>query len=74
MAKEKTKKKRNMHSFEAEADVEKMLAIARDEGAVERQLINEALRKFGPGILKEIAEDYKARASRIEKKIDGGTH
>jgi len=64
-----TKKKspRRMKSFEADADVAEMLDKAAKAGATLTSFMNEAVRKQGPGVLRELAETLRKTADELDK-------
>ncbi len=65
---EKPKRKR-MRSFEADPDVAQMLDAAAAGGAVITEIANEALRKYGPEVLKEHIKKLREQADSLEKNI-----
>lgn len=70
----KSAKRPNMKSFEADDDVAKMLDDAIAAGAQLKDLVNEALRTYGPEVLAEQVKELRRKADEIEKKIVGGKH
>lgn len=66
---QQTKKKRQMRSFEADADVAEMLEAAVQAGRNLTHIMNAALRKHGPDILGEMAKEMREQADALEKKI-----
>ena len=61
-----------MRSFEAEDDVAQMLDEAVSSGAILKDLVNAALKRYGPEILAERVKELRKKADAIEKKIGGG--
>lgn len=62
-------KKRAMRSFQPDPDVDAMLEEAVSSGVVLKELMNEAMRKHGPSVLREQVKRLREQADRIEKKI-----
>jgi hypothetical protein len=69
MTDQKKSKKRNMRSFEADPDVAQMLDDAVASGAQIKDLTNEALRLYGPGVLAKQVKELRKKADEIEKRI-----
>ena len=65
----KSTPKRRMRSFEADADVARMLDDAVASGATQAEIINSALREHGPEMLRGHAKKLRAAAARLEKTI-----
>lgn len=65
------KKRPNMRSFAADEDVDQMLNDAVSIGAVQKDIINEALRRYAPAAIRAEAKRLKKKASEIEKRNTG---
>lgn len=69
MLRKKVMKKRNVTSFEPDADVAEMLIQISGRGITIREVANLALRRYGLKIAKEVAEK-KRRQLSFEKPND----
>lgn len=55
-----------MRSFEADEDLLPMLEAAEAAGVVFKDLINKALKKHGADALREIADEMREAAAKVE--------
>jgi hypothetical protein len=67
--KSKKGNKRDIRTFEPDTDVAEMLDLAIESGESLGELVNAAVRKHGPGVLRERVEQLRRAASSLEKKI-----
>lgn len=65
----KLTKKRDVRTFEPDADVAEMLDAAIAAGGTVRDIINAAIRQSGPGVLRQQADEYRRRADQLERSI-----
>lgn len=66
--KKKAPQRPNMRSWEADEDVAKLLDDAERLGAIKREIINKALRKYGPAALKEELKRMRSELDEIERR------
>lgn len=67
----KSKKKRNIRTFEADKDVAEMIDAAVEAGLTQHEILNEALREAAPAYLAKVAEKFRRKADGLEQKISG---
>lgn len=72
--KKKAPRRPNMRSWEADKDVAKMLDDAERLGAVKKEIINKALRKYGPAALREELKRMRQELDEIERRNTGANN
>lgn len=58
----------NMRSWEADDDVAALLDDAEKLGAIKKEIINKALRKYGPAALREELKRLRHEIDEIERR------
>lgn len=58
-------KKRNIRTFEADADVDQMLQIAVKSGLKLKEILNRAMREHGKRVIRDLASSHRKALDSI---------